>query len=1432
MGKLTSGRVKRKPQTGITSDRYQYLSLDQAEPNLGDPLVGPSSIGANPIPVGPYFSLIAIGNNPGKRYWGTPAGISSYIGVISVYNNGILPNNTFNQINGLNFVGSGVTIETPSIPFSGEIGIATIRIGIASDIINQGSIGQVLYNSPSGLVAGASELYYSSGNVGIGTTNITSKLTVFGDINLSNNGKLTSNSSNLSYQTRSSNSASIFSLIPNGTSDQSRFIAYANSNTSNTSYILVGVQTNTAQPRAEITVDRIGSSQYIPLRFNVGGNPQVLIDTTGNLGIGTLTPTSKLHVIGNGLISGVVTATTFVGNLTGTATTATTALSVGGGSSGTIVAGIASLSQLFVSGITTLSTLNNTGLVTTRNLYVGSGATVVGDLYVSTKLGINTTSAQYSLDVRGGIGVTDKIFLNNYSGTDGEVLLSGGTGPARWGVPTNVTVGAANSVGIANTQLNSLFYPTFTAQTQNNAYINVNTSGLFYNPSTNRLGIGTTSLTATLNIGGPNAGLVVSGFTSITSTFQVNGSTLYVNPTTDSVGIGTTNPSSKLTVAGDIISNVSTANTISIGSGLNQTTTGILTTTNTTTQVLDSFSTSTIRSSKYKVQITTTGQLVGSATSSSTRSVSNLIGGSNYIPGSYTNIGLSVSSGSGNDARANIIIREQFNKSLLSIVNGKLNVDTTSGITVNSPIIFNKSIPATDSENSKVTSVRVTNSGLGYTTVPTVTFGTPTNNPPILGVGVASTAIGFAETFIVTNVKINTPSIHSSIPTVLFKPPIGAGNSATGLVGFGISTITVTNSGSDYISIPTASISQSALTPASIGISSIVITNLRMSTIGFGYTSGNYPTINFTNQGNGTGLAATVSSLGVSNIFQINPGAAYTTPPLLTASSPSAGINTATLNCTLGISTFNISNPGAGYTVSPNITFSGITGFSGFDGYVGLGLTSSGITFFPGSGYGGVPTVTVNPVNGIGTGAQLSLTVSGNNLTGIVVVNPGFGYTVPPTIVFSGGNPAVSAAATVTSMVVRNVVVNNTGFGATITVPVVNIIPKDGVTGSGALASASMGIGTVNVTNFGSGYNLPPSITVTSVGGVGSGASVIAGLGVTSSNITITNPGAGYTTIPSFNITSPVSVASSATGVIGIGISVITVNTPGAGYTGSIPTIQISSPSGGGSGATASVSQIITTNVALNNFGIGYTAADLNQNIITYNPVGTASTVGFGVSTIRITNPGLGYTTAASASVSISSPSMTDPGLGYTTIGITATAVSTLGYPGILAGPGYATTNRIYYVSDLTAGSIGISTGVGIGTLSGTDVADKIFDSNTETNALIGGSITNVSIISPGSGYASTSVLTATNFDGANVGTGFSFVSSVVVNNYQFSDIMLLQNVGSATANTDLMEYATLANEDILANYNSDISGGNARLLISPTYRNNTIKVTKDYMSI
>ena len=55
MPKYLSGRVRRTPQNRLTDDRYQYLGLDQAEPNIGDP---PTPTGTPNIPPGQQYQVV------------------------------------------------------------------------------------------------------------------------------------------------------------------------------------------------------------------------------------------------------------------------------------------------------------------------------------------------------------------------------------------------------------------------------------------------------------------------------------------------------------------------------------------------------------------------------------------------------------------------------------------------------------------------------------------------------------------------------------------------------------------------------------------------------------------------------------------------------------------------------------------------------------------------------------------------------------------------------------------------------------------------------------------------------------------------------------------------------------------------------------------------------------------------------------------------------------------------------------------------------------------------------------------------------------------------------------------------------------------------------------------------------------------------------
>jgi len=67
-----------------------------------------------------------------------------------------------------------------------------------------------------------------------------------------------------------------------------------------------------------------------------------------------------------------------------------------------------------------------------------------------------------------------------------------------------------------------------------------------------------------------------------------------------------------------------------------------------------------------------------------------------------------------------------------------------------------------------------------------------------------------------------------------------------------------------------------------------------------------------------------------------------------------------------------------------------------------------------------------------------------------------------------------------------------------------------------------------------------------------------------------------------------------------------------------------------------------------------------------------------------------------------------------------------------------------------------------------------------------------------------------------------------VSTNFQVSDLLVLQN----GTTVDYVEYGTIANTDILGTFAADISGANTRLLVTPTYATNTVKVARQAITV
>ena len=123
MPKYISGRVKRTPQNKLTDDRYTYLGLEQAEPNLGDPTLSLPS-----VPVGQQYEMVSFVDHPGERYWVVKSG-GIIPGSISLYDEGILVG-TADSITQVDFRGNAINVVAD--PYvdgvsSGVAGTVTVR---------------------------------------------------------------------------------------------------------------------------------------------------------------------------------------------------------------------------------------------------------------------------------------------------------------------------------------------------------------------------------------------------------------------------------------------------------------------------------------------------------------------------------------------------------------------------------------------------------------------------------------------------------------------------------------------------------------------------------------------------------------------------------------------------------------------------------------------------------------------------------------------------------------------------------------------------------------------------------------------------------------------------------------------------------------------------------------------------------------------------------------------------------------------------------------------------------------------------------------------------------------------------------------------------------------------------------------------------------
>jgi len=597
-----SKKVKKKGLSGLSSDRYRYFSLSEAEPELGDPLVGPSSIGAKPYPQQDAYILASFGGteNEPSRYWVAASSLSELglglvPGGISVRDEGVLVGSA-TSFTTLNFVGAGVTVDYVGSGSSEQTGIATVRISSAA----AGDLGYVQYRGPIGFLSASSGFVYDelTGNVGIGTNLITERLHVAGVGTL---GKVKADA----FVSRPELITGTATLLPGETIDlysqlgriRSGYITVNRiscpDNTGLTTSLidtLISTRFTTQFINATgvTTSANLVSTSFQTVNENVTGISTVNRQSVTNSVIGLATITnlvstnqnfSGITTIFNSSINRSVISISSITNANigvSTIGIATISFSNVGVSTvgrmdaisadvnflyaGIATVGFASITNTVI-GIATVGTLiaDNVSLQGTgsfSNISIGNTLTAASvaatDITVYNRIGIKTT-ASYELDVNGDARFRGVVYASNGRGNSGEVLTSQGPNPAIWAPASNVTVGAANSVSFTNTGNDQLYNIAFTSAVDDIGYARIDNGNLTYNPSTNRLGIGNTIPAFNLDVVGNvnfTGTLFQNGDIYVASNWGKNFVTGDIYKLGANVGVGTSVLSSAFTVSG------------------------------------------------------------------------------------------------------------------------------------------------------------------------------------------------------------------------------------------------------------------------------------------------------------------------------------------------------------------------------------------------------------------------------------------------------------------------------------------------------------------------------------------------------------------------------------------------------------------------------------------------------------------------------------------------------------------------------------------------------------------------------------------------------------------------------------------------------------------------------------------------------------------